>query len=396
MAKKLFQSLKPEIWPFKLHDLPEGSFLVGGAIRDALLSRQTSYPDLDFVVPKQAINICKNLVKQYGGKAVELDIERDIARYVIQDWKIDIASRLGKDLNEDLLRRDFTINAIALKIFPAPKLIDPLGGIEDLHSKKLVAIAEKNLVDDPLRILRAFRLMSELNLKLDASTQNLIRKNVNLLNRVATERIKVEIERLIRGPWAHEVIPLVKEFKLLSPWRSETQKEEFDAISLKNVSSFRDSELEIALPLVRLTNLLTEEGLCKLGFSRKTIKSCHLLKNWLKRNDEFAFSELNEMDRFKLHKDLESLLPALILMLPVSHQKIWLDRWRDPLDPLFHPCSPIDGNSLKDLFQAPEGPWVGDLINFLSKERAFGRLHNRKEAFQLARYWWQHNQPFCD
>ncbi len=389
-------SLQPEIWPFLLEDLPIGTVLVGGAIRDRLLNNYNSIPDLDFVVPKHAFQISKDLAKRYGGTAVHLDQHRDIARYVINDWKIDIASQIGKDLNDDLLRRDFTINAIALNIFPTPAFIDPAGGLDDLHNKKLVAISEQNFIDDPLRILRGLRLVSELNLKLESQTESLLKKNAGLLNRVASERIKVELERLVQGPWANDVIPLVIKMGLLRPWSLSNNEEYFHSLSLKNVSSFTAKELKIALPLVRLSNLLSVEGLVKLGFSKKTIKSCNLLKNWQKRNDGLSFRGLNEVDRLQLHIDLENHLPALILMLQTIDQKIWLERWRDLSDPLFHPSSPIDGNTLKDTFDAPEGPWIGALIHFLSKERAFGRLRNREEAFELARYWWEHNKPFCD
>ncbi|AAP99210.1 MULTISPECIES: CCA tRNA nucleotidyltransferase [Prochlorococcus] len=396
LAKELLGSLQPEIWPFLLEDLPIGTVLVGGAIRDRLLNNYNSIPDLDFVVPKHAFQISKDLAKRYGGTAVHLDQHRDIARYVINDWKIDIASQIGKDLNDDLLRRDFTINAIALNIFPTPAFIDPAGGLDDLHNKKLVAISEQNFIDDPLRILRGLRLVSELNLKLESQTESLLKKNAGLLNRVASERIKVELERLVQGPWANDVIPLVIKMGLLRPWSLSNNEEYFHSLSLKNVSSFTAKELKIALPLVRLSNLLSVEGLVKLGFSKKTIKSCNLLKNWQKRNDGLSFRGLNEVDRLQLHIDLENHLPALILMLQTIDQKIWLERWRDLSDPLFHPSSPIDGNTLKDTFDAPEGPWIGALIHFLSKERAFGRLRNREEAFELARYWWEHNKPFCD
>ena len=396
LAKKLFQSLKHDTWPFKLNDFPEGTVLVGGALRDGLLSNDHSTSDLDFVVPKNAIAICNNLEKKYGGTAVVLDLQRDIARFVFDHWTIDIASQVGKDLNEDLLRRDFTINAIALKFIPSPILIDPSGGLNDLKSRKLVAISEQNLIDDPLRMIRAFRLMSELNLELEGRTESFIRDNAALLKRVASERIKVEIGRLIKGHWADEVIPLLRKINLLVPWERNFNKDKYDSLSLKNVSSFNLNELKIALPLVRLTSVLSEEGLVQLGFGRKIIRNCNSLRNWQKRNDGCGYKTLDEVDRFSLHLELETHLPALIVMLSDEDQKIWLERWRDPLDPLFHPSSPLNGQTLKTILEAPEGPWIGELLYFLSKEKAFGRLQNGEEAVELARYWWQHNQPFCD
>ena len=126
LPKALLRKLHPERWPFQLDDLPEGTSLVGGAVRDALIGRTYSMPDLDFVVPISAKETCKKLVKKYGGSLVILDSQRDIGRYVRDGWTFDFASQIGKSLHEDLLRRDFTINAVALQIFPQLELKDPL------------------------------------------------------------------------------------------------------------------------------------------------------------------------------------------------------------------------------------------------------------------------------
>ena len=88
MANKLFKSFKADKWPFKLNDLPDGSVLVGGAVRNKLLNKSDSTSDLDFVVPHYATKTCKNFASKYGGTVVELDPQRDIARFVFDDWKI--------------------------------------------------------------------------------------------------------------------------------------------------------------------------------------------------------------------------------------------------------------------------------------------------------------------
>ncbi|WP_036916434.1 MULTISPECIES: CCA tRNA nucleotidyltransferase [unclassified Prochlorococcus] len=392
LVKRLLKRLKPDKWPFNLDDLPEGSVLVGGSIRDILLNKQYMTHDLDFVLPKHSIDTCIKLAQKYGGKAIVLDPKRDIARYVFKEWKIDLASQIGKNLKEDLLARDFTINAIALRWFPVLEVLDPSGGLEDLFNKKLVAIAEKNILEDPLRILRGVRLISEFNFAIDHQTQELLKKNATLLKGVASERIKVEIERLIQGNWADDAIRFLIKLDLLKdPWRGSYYPYVSDCVSLKNVSSFSPNELKLALPLVRLTYLLSEEGLVDLGFSRKIIKSCNFLRFWHHKYDDLGYTGLNEVERLQLHMDLENHLPALILLLSSDDQQIWLERWRDPLDPLFHPSSPINGNALKETFQVKEGPVIGKLIYLLTKERAFGRLQKLEEAFTLARYWLEHN-----
>ncbi len=147
-----------------------------------------------------------------------------------------------------------------------------------------------------------------------------------------------------------------------------------------------------ALPLVLLTNLLSNEGLEALRFSRNQRQRCQVLRKWQEINDGNAFRTLSESDRLTLHKDLEDDLPALILELPEIDQIIWLKRWRNLNDPLFHPCCPVDGQTLKNSLDLPSGPLLGRLMSYLCHERAFGRLNNQQQVFEVARYWLKQNQ----
>ena len=167
LSNDLFGDLNPKDWPISLADLPPGSALVGGSVRDGLLNKLSQKPDLDFVIPIETIKFSKNLSKKINATFIKLDEKRDIARLVINGWTLDFARQVGKNLEDDLLRRDFRINAIALKLSEKPEIFDPIGGMDDLKNKKIVAISEKNLIDDPLRILRGFRLMCELGFELE-------------------------------------------------------------------------------------------------------------------------------------------------------------------------------------------------------------------------------------
>ncbi|MEC9027791.1 MAG: CCA tRNA nucleotidyltransferase, partial [Cyanobacteriota bacterium] len=163
-VQALWEQLHPDHWPLSIQDLPAGTVLVGGAVRDGLLGRLQQQPDLDFIVPNKALEITRSLAKTLGGTCVVLDAERDMARLVIKGWTIDIAAQEGSNLDEDLWRRDFRLNAIALTLEATPQLVDPTGGLSDLEQKKLVAVREQNLLDDPLRLLRGLRLIAELQL----------------------------------------------------------------------------------------------------------------------------------------------------------------------------------------------------------------------------------------
>ena len=110
----ILKQLVPQRWSLPPHRLPNGTALVGGAIRDALLGRMRDQPDLDLVVPGDALIRTRQLARELDGTRVVLDAERDMARLVLGEWTIDFARQEGATLTEDLQRRDYRINAMAL------------------------------------------------------------------------------------------------------------------------------------------------------------------------------------------------------------------------------------------------------------------------------------------
>ena len=83
LSNDLFGDLNPKDWPISIADLPPGSALVGGSVRDGLLNKLSQKPDLDFVIPTNAINFSENLSKKINGTFIKLDEKRDIARLVV-------------------------------------------------------------------------------------------------------------------------------------------------------------------------------------------------------------------------------------------------------------------------------------------------------------------------
>ena len=394
-ASLLLKRLAPEHWPVPLEAFPAGSALVGGAVRDALLNRLSATPDLDLVVPDNALGQTRTLAQRHGGACVVLDEARDMARLVVKGWTIDLARRDGGSLHADLQRRDYRINAIALELTPTPCLVDPTGGISDLRAGLLTAVAEKNLIDDPLRLLRGLRLAAELGFAVAGSTLPLLARHRHLLPKAAPERIQAELSKLVSARWADRALPQLLASGLIQPWAPAATVDGTDrALSSKlETALLRDDEREQALPLLRLTALLSDEGLQQLRFSRRQIQRCKRLRWWQQRNRTQALSDLPEEERLKLHADLGVDLLALIVQLPPEHRQTWLQRWRDPHDHLFHPRPAIDGNTLQEKLGIPPGPALGRLMKYLAVEQAFGRLEGQEAALTAARDWWQkHSQ----
>jgi len=384
----LFGDLNPKDWPISINDLPPGSALVGGSVRDGLLKKFNQKQDLDFVIPTNAINFSEKLSKKINATFIKLDEKRDIARLVINGWNLDFARQVGENLEEDLLRRDFRINAIALRLQENPEIFDPTGGINDLKSKRIVAISEKNLIDDPLRILRGFRLMCELNFEIEKRTKIFLKNNVDKLSNVAPERMKMEIFKIIDSEWNSLVWKTYLELKLLKKWSQDYVPD----FQLKR-PDILSKELYLAKPLAKLICLLSDEGLSSLTFSKTQLKRCKNLRFWVQKINDFGLDNLTEDERFQLHIDLEEDLPSLILFLKDKYISLWLQRWKDPSDPLFHPVAPLSGHLLQEALNIPPGPVLGKLMRHLSKEKAYGRFFTKQEALETARKWALENYP---
>jgi len=363
---------------------------VGGAVRDALLDRLTDTPDLDLVVPGNALESTRQLAQKHRGACVVLDEARDMARLVLGGWTIDLARQEGATLEDDLSRRDYRLNAIALSFDGTPRLIDPTGGLEDLSSGRIVAVREANLQEDPLRLIRGLRLTAELGMTMNSQTLMMLRRNRSLLPKAAPERIQAELMRLTAAPDADRAIQTLLDLKLLKPWTTN-MADQSPAATVRRADLLTDSERRQALPLARLTQLLPDEGLKELRFSRRQLQRCERLRHWIERSSsdqgDPCLEQFSEQERLQLHKDLEKDLPALIVTWPKELQQSWLKRWRDPQDPLFHPRSPLDGNTLQKALSISPGPSLGALIQHLCLERAYGRVSTREQALNAARSW---------
>ncbi|MBI5631176.1 MAG: HD domain-containing protein [Elusimicrobia bacterium] len=199
--------------------------LVGGAPRDWLLKRKTH--DLDLVSP-EPLPLAKKLAKTARGTMVVLDPENAVYRIALgpscrEIRQVDVALLQGETLEEDLARRDFTINALALPLTPdmpasiaAGGLIDVRAGLKDVSQKILRADNEQLFRDDPLRLLRAFRLAAQLGLSIEPKTLGMIRRLKDLAREPAGERIQAELMALLSAPGSSRWLCLMDEAGLLT------------------------------------------------------------------------------------------------------------------------------------------------------------------------------------
>ncbi len=374
--------------------LPKGAYLVGGYVRDIILGRVTKELDIDIVVPFNAIKIGKKISENIESKLIILDKKREVVRIILNHINIDIANQASSTIEGDLSFRDFSINSIAF-LFDKKCLFDPLNGLKDLELSLLRTHSEINLINDPLRILRCFRFVSELNFKIDLNLIKFIKKDKEKLYLVSKERINYEIQRMVNGANALESVLLVKELNIFG---SDYLYKDSFFLDLKtiNYSELNNEEKKKFLPLFFIAQILDVLSLEKFKFSKAEIAKTKLLRKWHSILKNKNIAHLSELDRFKLHQELEMFLPSFIFHLPQDLQFDWLNRWRDNKDKLFHPSNLLNGDVIKKNLKIEDGPILGELLHYLSKELAYKRLNNFDEAIYKAKQWIEQNAPKCD
>lgn len=181
----------------------EPVWVVGGAVRDALLGRPVL--DLDLVVDGDAGAAARRLGAAARGPAFELSDAFGSWRVIgpRRAWQVDLTPLRGGSLAADLAERDFTINAMAQPL-AGGDAIDPTGGREDLAARRLRMVSPRAFADDPLRVVRAARLACELDLTLDPATVAAAREQAPRAAEVAQERVFAELKRIVTADRALE------------------------------------------------------------------------------------------------------------------------------------------------------------------------------------------------
>ena len=173
-------------------------YLVGGYVRDALLDKYSpdNLPhDFDYAVTGySAIKLAERYASQFNGHFVLLDEENQTARVVMDDGvTVDFAGCVGDNINTDIKRRDFSINALVWDPKQPDLVIDLVDGVQDLDRGVVRAVSDAVLHEDPLRMLRAFRFAATLGFTIDGHTLAVISSLARLLNQSAGERISHEL-----------------------------------------------------------------------------------------------------------------------------------------------------------------------------------------------------------
>lgn len=252
----------------QLAEAGHAAFLVGGCVRDRLRAEAVADYDITTAAgPKEILALFP--------RAIPIGLRHGTVMQPTPDGAVDVTSfRCGNDIETDLAHRDFTINAMAYD--PRHKtLVDPFGGQRDLADRRLRAVGrpEDRFREDPVRALRAARLVASLDLEPDPELSVAMAGARFELQRTARERLRHEIEQLMRAPRAHRGLALLRDTGIEADLAPGTRSDAIEVVG--------------ALPpelTLRLAGWLRETHaeriLSKLRFPRRTTASvAHLLRH---------------------------------------------------------------------------------------------------------------------
>jgi tRNA nucleotidyltransferase/poly(A) polymerase len=365
------------------------AWIVGGALRDLVLGRDVT--EVDIAVTGDAGEIARALESQGHGRAVLLSGERRprVYRFAGRGRMVDIGELEGDSIETDLGRRDFTVNAMAFAL-DSGDLVDPFGGMADLVAGLLRMVAEKNLADDPLRPLRAARLIATHGLRPDPSTSAACRRTAPALGGVARERIQAELARLLDAReaapalvWAAKTGLLGPAFDLSLPGREWSAVARalaaFDAGFTRRLPARSRRRLRLALLAARLS-LSPDQA-----------------AGWLRRL-RWGTEEAREVSRLLM---LAAAVPDLRMddeawrwFLQAGDRAVDALRLAETLDPRSRsavaklsariarrrPILDVRGGDVVEWLGIAPGPRVGKLLEAVRVESLAGRIRTRKEA----------------
>jgi len=366
-------------------------FLVGGPVRDLLLGRHSI--DIDLTLEEGSSTLARALAKRIEGRVrsypqfltykvtadefPEIDIATARSERYRAPGTLPIVSE-GR-LNDDLLRRDFTVNAIALDLVD-DALHDPSNGERDIADRLIRVLHDESFNDDPTRIFRAVRLATRLGFTIEPHTADLLRAAIesNALSSVSRERVWRELFLAMEENDAPAVLAALRDAgaldMLFGPRRAPDLRETLEAMRelIERDANLVRSVIYTGLLLRGDASPIDFEG---SGFSQKRARAVVEIANELSRFGEALDHATSERQRFRLYR---SVSPEMLAVVSVERpdERPRIERWRD----FKQFAIQLRGNEL----EVPPGPHIAKALE-RTREAVFNGEIEPEQARSYAR-----------
>ncbi|MBA7469551.1 A-adding tRNA nucleotidyltransferase [subsurface metagenome] len=377
-------------------------YLVGGVVRDLLLG-QTNF-DLDLVVEGNAIELAQHLAK-INRRKITIHPRFNTAKLQWDKWSVDLATARSEtyakpgalptvtpgSINNDLFRRDFTINAMAIELNPSHygELIDRHGGRDDLEHKLIRILHEKSFTDDATRIWRGLRYEQRLDFQLEPITLQLLKRDIPMLDTISGDRIRYELECILKEERPEKILRRAEELGVL-PKLSPALKgngwlaKKFGQARQISSPNMPPVGLYLTILVLHLTDEEVEQFMAKLRLPKSLAQALRDTIGLKAKLPSLGKPELAPSTIYRLLHDYSPqavTANSLACDSPVAHQHIQLF-----LKKLRYVKSALTGNDLKKMGIVP-GPRMKEILQRLHDARLDGKVTSKQGEVDLVKGW---------
>lgn len=374
-------------------ELGQDLYIVGGVVRDLFLGRANF--DFDLVVEGDAISLARKLAKDSRAK-LNIHPRFGTAKLNYPDFSLDLATARSEtyskpgalptvkpgSLRDDLIRRDFSINAMAIQLNPQRfgELIDLYNGKDDLERRLIRILHPKSFIDDATRILRAIRYEQRLSFKLEAETEKLLRQNVAMLDTISGDRVRHELELILKEDEPERAIRRAEELGVLSQLCPSIKGNDRlnKMFSQARQASVRSSfpTLYLCLIVYSLSEKANEQFISRLNFSKSPSQAMRQTLQLKARLHNLTNPEVKPSDIYQLLRGYST--PAIQANALASESPLASQHLNLYLNKLRYVKPILGGEDLKKM-GISAGPKMGDIMNALHKAKLDGEVHTRKD-----------------
>ncbi len=377
-------------------------YLVGGVVRDLLLERENF--DLDLVVEGDAIALVRELAEARQGKLVTHQ-RFGTAKLRWNGWSADLATARSETyaracalptvnpgtIRDDLLRRDFTINAVAVALNPGRygQILDLYGGMADLEKKLIRILHDKSFIDDATRIWRAIRYEQRLDFRLEPKTLALVKRDASYLKKVSGDRIRHELELIFGEKYPEKALRRAGELGVLGKLHPSLKADDWLSARCERARQRTSPDvpsfgLYLALLVYRMDVSDVEELMSYLRLRKSTNR---MLGDTIDLKANLKFLASPQITASRVYTRLigyaaEAVVASIIAgEMPEAGQRL-----AEFMDKLRYIRPALNGEDLKKLGVA-QGPEIKNVWQQLLEARLEGKVVSRRDEETLVKNW---------
>jgi tRNA nucleotidyltransferase (CCA-adding enzyme) len=377
-------------------------YLVGGVVRDLLLKRANF--DLDLVLEGDAVCLARELAGIKRGK-VMTHLRFGTAKLQWDNWSVDLATARSEtypkpcvlptvkpaSIKDDLFRRDFTINTMAIELSPSHygQLLDLYGGRDDLEHKLVRVLHDKSFTDDATRIWRGLRYEQRLNFQLEPTTLQLLKRDISYLDSITGDRIRHELELILKEEYPEKALHRADELGVLVRLHPSLKVDSWLAEKFEQARKLSSPDSpSVGLYLALLAYCLNEgENEQLISYLRLPKSVAQILRDTIDLKIRMESLAEPELPSSRIYSLLHSYsTPAVIASSLASDSLVARQHINLFLGKLCHIKPDLSGEDLKKMGVAP-GPSIKETLCLLLEARLDGKVTTRRDEVDLAKKW---------